>query len=63
MSLIPGLLFSVSVLTRSQVIGEVGSRLNYDELVVYDNHAIRLWYLAMYNITYQSWKIPIERSG
>ena len=34
----------------SQVIGEVGSRLTYDELVVYDNDAIRPSYLVMYDI-------------
>ena len=48
-SFVPGSSFGV-VLTRSQVIGEVGSRLNYDELVVYDNDAIRPSYLVMYDI-------------
>ena len=31
-----------------QVLAEVGTRLNYDELVVYDNDAIRPSYLVMY---------------
>ena len=37
------------MLTGSQVIGEVGVRLNYDELVVYNNDAIRPSYLIMYD--------------
>ena len=49
-SFVLGLLFGVRALMRSQVIGEVGSRLNYDELVVYDNDAIRPSYLVMYDI-------------
>jgi len=32
-----------------QVLGEVGDRLNYDELVVYNNDAIRPSYLVMYD--------------
>jgi len=32
------------------VLGEVGGSLNYDELVVYDNDAIRPSYLVMYDI-------------
>ena len=32
-----------------QVQGEVGVRLNYDELVVYNNDAIRSSYLVMYD--------------
>jgi len=32
------------------VLAEVGSRLNYDELVVYDNDAIRPSYLVMYDV-------------
>jgi len=31
------------------VLGEVGGRLNYDELVVYKNDAIRPSYLVMYD--------------
>ena len=34
---------------RSQVLAEVGSALNYDELVVYTNDAIRPSYLVMYD--------------
>jgi len=37
------------VLMGEQVLGEVGGRLNYDELVVYDNDAIRPSYLVMYD--------------
>ena len=37
------------VLMKGQVIGEVGVKLNYDELVVYDNDAIRPSYLVMYD--------------
>lgn len=33
---------------RRQVLGEVGGSLNYDELVVYDNKAIKPSYLVMY---------------
>ena len=36
------------VMTGSQVLAEVGSSLNYDELVVYNNDAIRPSYLVMY---------------
>ena len=38
------------ILTGSQVVGEVGIKLNYDELVVYNNDAIRPSYLVMYDI-------------
>jgi len=31
------------------VLGEVGGRLNYDELVVYNNDAVRPSYLVMYD--------------
>jgi hypothetical protein len=34
---------------RSQVIGEPGSELNYEETVVYHNDAIRPAYLIIYN--------------
>jgi len=34
---------------RDQVLGEVGGRLNHDELVVYDNDAVRPSYLVMYD--------------
>jgi len=34
---------------RNQVLAEVGAGLNYDELVVYDNDAIRPSYLVMYD--------------
>ena len=33
-----------------QILAEVGARLNYDELVVYDNDAIRPSYLVMYDM-------------
>jgi hypothetical protein len=33
-----------------QVLAEVGSSLNYDELVVYNNDAIRPSYLVMYDV-------------
>ena len=33
---------------RTQVYGEPGKDLNYDELVVYTEHAIRPAYLVMY---------------
>jgi hypothetical protein len=33
---------------RPQVYGEPGGDLNYDELVVYTDHAIRPAYLVMY---------------
>jgi hypothetical protein len=33
---------------HEQVYGKTGRNLNYDELVVYDNHAIRPAYLVMY---------------
>jgi len=36
---------------RIQVLGEVGGRLNYDELVVYSNDAIRPSYLVMYDMS------------
>ena len=32
-----------------QILGEVGDSLNYDELVVYNNDAIRPSYLVMYD--------------
>jgi len=32
-----------------QVLAEAGARLNYDELVVYNNDAIRPSYLVMYD--------------
>ena len=35
---------------RIQVLVEVGARLNYDELAVYNNDAIRPSYLVMYDI-------------
>ena len=38
------------LLTRGQVIGEVGGSLNFDELVVYNNNAILPSYLVMYDI-------------
>ena len=38
------------LLMRSQVLGEPGTRLNYDELVVYDNDAIQPSYLVMYDV-------------
>ena len=34
---------------RNQVLAEAGLSLNYDELVVYDNDAIRPSYLVMYD--------------
>ena len=34
---------------RIQVLGEVGGSLNHDELVVYNNDAIRPSYLVMYD--------------
>ena len=34
---------------KKQVITEVGAGLNYDELVVYNNDAIRPPYLVMYD--------------
>jgi len=34
---------------RIQVLAEVGAHLNYDELVVYNNDAIRPSYLLMYD--------------
>lgn len=37
------------VLMKNQVLAEVGARLNYDELVVYTNDAIRPSYLVMYD--------------
>ena len=41
---------SGGALMRIQVLGEVGARLNYDELAVYNNDAIRPSYLVMYDI-------------
>jgi hypothetical protein len=38
------------LLTRGQVLGERGVRLKHDELVVYDDDAIRPSYLVMYDI-------------
>ena len=38
------------ILIESQIIGEVGVKLNYDEVVVYDNDAIRPSYLVMYDM-------------
>ena len=38
------------ILSESQIIGEVGIKLNYDEVVVYDNDAIRPSYLVMYDV-------------
>ena len=37
-------------LMRIQVLAEVGARLEYDEVVVYNNDAIRPSYLVMYDI-------------
>ena len=34
----------------NQVYGKPGKDLNYDELVVYNNHAIRPAYLVMYEL-------------
>ena len=34
---------------KKQVLAEVGAGLNYDELVVYNNDAIRPSYLVMYD--------------
>ena len=34
---------------RIQILGEVGGSLNHDELVVYNNDAIRPSYLVMYD--------------
>jgi len=47
-SIIVRLLFG-GALTKVQVLGEVGGRLNHDELVVYDNDAVRPSYLVMYD--------------
>ena len=41
------------MLTKSQIRGEAGAQLNYDELVVYDNDAIRPSYLALYDASYR----------
>jgi hypothetical protein len=41
---------SAMILIKSQVIGEVGVTLNYSEIVVYDNDAIRPSYLVMYDV-------------
>ena len=35
---------------RIQVLGEIDARPNYDELVVYNNGAIRPSYLVVYDI-------------
>jgi len=35
---------------RIQVLREVGARLNYDKLVVYNSDVIRPSYLVMYDI-------------
>lgn len=35
---------------KSQVLAEAGAHLKYDELVVYDNDAIRPSYLVMYDV-------------
>ena len=41
--------FFGGVLMKKQVLAEVGAGLNYDELVVYNNDAIRPSYLVMYD--------------
>jgi len=35
---------------RVQVLGQVGARLNYDKLVVYNDDVIRPSYLVVYDI-------------
>ena len=44
------LLLLGGALMRIQVSGEVGARLNYDGLVVYNNGATRSSYLVVYDI-------------